>query len=131
MNDHRNDWYQRDESRYRQDSYRRPYTPWDDRGEAPGRGDAVTSMILGIAALACWFFGYTVVGSIVLGIIGLVYANRAKRAGYVGTARTTGFVCSLVGLIGGCLILLFLILFGAALFTGFTSAISGAWGYYY
>ena len=38
---------------------------------------------------------------IILGIIGLVFASKAKNAGYVGGLRTAGFVLSLISLVSG------------------------------
>lgn len=70
-------------------------------GKQPGHGAAVASLVLGIIAVALWFFGYSALVSIVLGIIGLVCAGNAKKAGFVGGLRTAGFVLSLIGLIGG------------------------------
>ena len=70
-------------------------------GKQPGRGAAIASLVLGIIAVALWFFGYSALVSIVLGIIGLVCAGNAKKAGFVGGLRTAGFVLSLIGLIGG------------------------------
>lgn len=70
-------------------------------GNEPGKGAAVASMILGIIAVVLWFFGYSSIVSVVLGIIGLVLASNSKKAGYSGGLRTAGFVLSLIGLIGG------------------------------
>lgn len=64
-----------------QNRYQGGYDPYPPRKSQPGKSEATTSMILGIASLACWFFGYTVIGSVILGIIGLVYASKAKQAG--------------------------------------------------
>ena len=36
-----------------------------------------------------------------MGIVGLVCAGNAKKAGFMGGLRTAGFVLSLIGLIGG------------------------------
>ena len=36
----------------------------------PGKGQATASMILGIIAVVCWFFGYAAVISIIMGILG-------------------------------------------------------------
>lgn len=58
-------------------------------------------MVLGIIAVVLWFFGYSAIVSIILGIIGLVLASNSKKAGYSGGLRTAGFVLSLIGLIGG------------------------------
>lgn len=67
----------------------------------PGQGSAVASLVLGIIAVVCWFFGWSAIVSVVLGIIGLVLAGSSKKEGFTGGIRTAGFVLSLVGLIGG------------------------------
>ena len=84
---------------------------------SPGKSDATTSMILGIIAAVFLLFG-SGAGAIVsgtLGIVGLIYAKKAKKAGYEGVARTLGFVLSLIGLIVGCiaLVIVFVMLAGA------------------
>ena len=61
-------------------------------------------MVLGIISVVLWFFGYSALVSVVLGIIGLVLAGSAKKAGFEGGIRTAGFVLSLIGLIGGALV---------------------------
>lgn len=45
-------------------------------------------------------FGVGALVGIILGIIGLVLAGQAKKAGNTEGIRTGGFVCSLIGLIG-------------------------------
>lgn len=70
----------------------------------PGKGAATASMVLGIISVVLWFFGYSALVSVVLGIIGLVLAGSAKKAGFEGGIRTAGFVLSLIGLIGGALV---------------------------
>ena len=67
---------------------------------------AVTSMVLGIVAVVLWFFSFAAVVSVVLGIIGLVYANKAKTEGFRGGFYTAGFVLSLIGLIGGAIVVI-------------------------
>ena len=44
-------------------------------------GKAVASLVLGICAIVCWFFGVGALVGIILGIIGLVLAGQAKKAG--------------------------------------------------
>ena len=71
-----------------------------------GKNAAVTSMLLGIVAVVLWFFSFAAVVSVVLGIIGLVYANKAKTEGFRGGFYTAGFVLSLIGLIGGAIVVI-------------------------
>ena len=72
--------------------------------EVPGKGHATASLVLGIIAVVCWFFGYSAIISVVCGGIGLYLAGKAKEEGFEGSTRTAGFVLSLIGLIGGALI---------------------------
>lgn len=72
---------------------------------SPGKSAATTSMILGIIAAVFLLFGSGAVVSGALGIVGLIYAKKAKKSGYDGVARTVGFVLSLIGLIVGCIAL--------------------------
>lgn len=75
----------------------------NDNNKIPGKGAATASMVLGIIAVALWFFGYSSLVSIVLGIVGLILAGNAKKAGFTGGIQTAGFVLSLIGLIGGAI----------------------------
>ena len=88
-----NNYYQNNQGGYNTNS--------DD---APGHGAAVARLVVGIIAVVLWFFGYSAIVSVVLGIIGLVCAGNAKKQGFVGGIRTAGFVLSLIGLIGGALV---------------------------
>ena len=63
-------------------------------------GRAVASLVIGICSIVSWFFGLGALLGVVLGIVGLVLANQAKRAGNIEGIRTAGFVGSLIGLIG-------------------------------
>ena len=63
-------------------------------------GKAVASLVVGICAIVSWFFGLGALLGMVLGIVGLVLAGQAKKAGNIEGIRTAGFVCSLIGLIG-------------------------------
>ena len=73
----------------------------ENNQNVPGKGAAVASLVLGIIAVVLWVFGYTAIVSVILGIVGLVCAGNAKKAGFMGGLRTAGFVLSLIGLIGG------------------------------
>ena len=66
------------------------------------RGHFTTaSMVLGIISIVCWFFGWSLIASVILGVVGLILSSNAKKAGFVGGMQTAGFVLSLIGLIGG------------------------------
>ena len=56
----------------------------------PGKGQAITSMVLGIVGIVFWWFGYSAFVSVVLGIIGVILAAMSKGAGYYGGIRTAG-----------------------------------------
>jgi type III secretory pathway component EscU len=77
----------------------------DNRGgQVPGQNDAVVSLVLCILSVVLWFFGYSSILSVVLGVVGLVYASKAKQLGFDGGIRTAGFVLSLIGVIGGAFV---------------------------
>ena len=69
-----------------------------------GKGNATASLVLGIIAVVCWFFGYSSLISVICGFIGITLAGKSKNEGYEGGTRTAGFVLSLIGLIGGALV---------------------------
>lgn len=73
----------------------------ENNGKIPGKGAATASLVMGIIAVVLWFFGYSSIVSVILGIVGLICAGNAKKAGFEGGVRTAGFVLSLIGLIGG------------------------------
>ncbi len=73
-------------------------------GNEPGKGAAVASLVLGIVSIVTWFFGMGALIGLVTGVIGLICASNAKKAGFVGGMRTAGFVCSLIGVIGSTLV---------------------------
>ena len=67
------------------------------------QGSVLPALVLGIIAVVFWFFGYSSILSVILGIVGLIQASKAKELGYLDAIRTAGFVLSLIGLIGGAL----------------------------
>lgn len=75
----------------------------EENNNIPGKGAATTSLVLGIISVVLWFFGYSALVSVILGIVGLILAGNAKKAGFNGGIRTAGFVLSLIGLIGGAI----------------------------
>lgn len=71
-----------------------------------GRSHATASLVLGIISVVFWFFGYGAILSLILGFIGLMLAGKAKEEGDTSGTRTAGFVLSLIGLIGGAIVLI-------------------------
>ena len=71
--------------------------------EEKGKSFAVASMVLGIVALLFTFLIQALVGMI-LGIVGLVLAVKAKNLGFQGGMRTAGFVMNLICVIVGALL---------------------------
>ena len=63
----------------------------------PGKGFAIASLVLGIVSLLFIIF-FPLVG-LVVSIVGVVCATKAKSSGYNGGMQTAGVVCSLIGLI--------------------------------
>ena len=75
-----------------------------------GHGLAIGSLVCGIIGIVLWFFGYTCLISVVLGIVGLVLAGNAKKEGNTEGIRTAGFIVSLIALIIGIIITIYLCL---------------------
>ena len=75
----------------------------EENNNIPGKGAATASLVLGIISVVLWFFGYSALVSVILGIVGLILAGNAKKAGFNGGIRTAGFVLSLIGLIAGAI----------------------------
>ena len=73
----------------------------NNNNKIPGKGAATASMVLGIVSVVLWFFGYSAIVSVILGIIGLVLASKAKALGNNTGVRKAGFILNLIGLIGG------------------------------
>ncbi len=85
-----------------------------------GKQFAMTSMILGIASVA-WDFlmdlllsdvsnGTVMVAELLglaMGILAIIFANKAKKLDYVGGMRMAGFVCGIIGVaIDGIVVML-------------------------
>ena len=99
--------YQQPQQQPYQQNYQQPYQQnyqQYPQGQEPGKGNATASMVVGIIAVLFWWFGYSAIISVVLGVVGLVLAANSKNAGYNGGMRTAGFVLSLIGLIGGAVV---------------------------
>lgn len=65
----------------------------------PGKGAAVGSLVCGILSLVLTFFGYGALVGLILGIIAIVLAANAKKAGFEGGMRTAGLVLGILGTI--------------------------------
>ncbi len=87
----------------------------NENGKLPGQGAATGSLVCGIIAVVCWFFGYTTIVSLILGIVGLVLASKAKQEGFTGGMRTAGFVLSLIGVIVGAIVLVACVVLAGAI----------------
>lgn len=76
-----------------------------------GESNATASLVLGIIGAV---LGFTGLIPFVLGIIGLVQANKAKKLGCNNSSSTAGFVLSLISVIlGGIAIVVIFILFSS------------------
>lgn len=83
-----------------------------------GKSNATASLVLGIISIIANFTGIGALASLILGIVGMCQANKAKKLGYESGVRTGGFVTSLIGLIISGLIILFVLIVGGALVGG-------------
>lgn len=89
------------------------------------KGKATASLVLGILSIVLPWFGYSSIIALVCGIIGLVLANKVKKACAAaneqapGTA-TGGKVTSIIGIVISGLCFVFIVLlatiFGVVLF---------------
>ena len=66
-------------------------------GSSPANGKAIASLVLGILAAVCVFFGYGALLGIVLGVIGLVLGISAKKEAPSEMA-TAGIVLSIISI---------------------------------
>ena len=73
---------------------------YQPNGEIPGKNKAIASLVLGIISVVLWFFGYSSILSVVLGV---VMASKSKEEGYDENIRTAGFILSVIGIIGGAI----------------------------
>ena len=65
--------------------------------QGPNNNKAIASLVLGILAVACIFFGYGALLGIALGIVGLVLGISAKKETPSGMA-TAGIVLSIIAI---------------------------------
>ena len=76
-----------------------------------GESNVTASFVLGLVGL---LLGFSVIVPLILGIIGVIQANKAKERGCNNSLRTAGFVLSLISVIlGGIAIVVIFILFSS------------------
>lgn len=80
-------------------------------GPQAGKGKAIASLILGIAAMTI----PVPVLDIILGVVGIILAVSSKNDGFTGGVRVGGFVCSIIGTIWATIYTI-VILSGVAMF---------------
>lgn len=78
-------------------------------GAESGKGAAIASLICGIISVVFVLIGlftgaFGSLVCIIAGIVGLVSAANAKKAGFEGGLRMAGFVLSIIGLALGAII---------------------------
>lgn len=76
----------------------------------PGESNATASLVLGIIGAV---LGFTGLIPFVLGIIGLVQANKAKKLGCNNSSSTAGFVLSLISVILGGIVIVVIFMFSS------------------
>ena len=69
----------------------------------PGNGYAVASLVLGILSIVTCCLG------LILGILAVVFANKAIKLGYKGSLANAGRICGIIGLVIGAIIVLYYI----------------------
>lgn len=60
----------------------------------PGKSNATASLVLGIIAVVFWFFGYSSILSVILGIVGLIQAQPRPRNWDTWTPSARRDLCS-------------------------------------
>lgn len=65
----------------------------EENNNIPGKGAATASLVLGIISVVLWFFGYSALVSVILGIVGLILAGNAKKAGFTAASGRRALSC--------------------------------------
>lgn len=74
--------------------------------EQASHGKAAASLVLGIVGVVCWFFGYSSVLSIIVGIVAVVLAKGAAREGNTEGICRAGKVLGIISIVGGVIALI-------------------------
>ncbi|MDY5967604.1 MAG: hypothetical protein SPJ08_01150 [Sphaerochaetaceae bacterium] len=79
-----------------------------------GESNATASFVLGLVGL---LLGFSVIVPLILGIIGVIQANKAKERGCNNSSSTAGFVLSLISVILGGIAIVVIFLLFSSMFT--------------
>ncbi|MGI6056190.1 MAG: hypothetical protein ACOYBD_04325 [Bilifractor sp.] len=93
---------------------------------APAHGKAIASLICSIAGFIFCFFGYSSIVSIILGIVGIVLSNKAKKEGNDEVLRKVGFVISIITVIAGIIGIIITVFFVGAFVAGGLDAVGSS-----
>lgn len=65
----------------------------EENNNIPGKGAATASLVLGIISVVLWFFGYSALVSVILGIVGLILAGNAKKRASTAASGRRALSC--------------------------------------
>ena len=107
-----------------QQPYYQPQAGAPYQQDAPGRGNAVASLVLGIIALVVAWFGWGAIIAIVLSIIGIILGINGRKQLTPEQGRgmaTAGMVCSIIALVLSAIVFVSCVICASAL-TGWGTA---------
>ncbi len=87
--------------------------------EQASHGKAVASLVLGIVGVVCWFFGYSSVLSIILGIVAVVLSKGAAGDGNTEGVCKAGKILGIISIVGGIIALICAIVLVGGLIASF------------
>lgn len=65
----------------------------EENNNIPGKGAATASLVLGIISVVLWFFGYSALVSVILGIVGLILAATQRRRASTAASGRRALSC--------------------------------------
>ena len=105
--------------------YQPPYPPPAPQNSSAGRGQAITSMVLGILSICG---SYTCIVSLVLAIVGLVMSNKAAALGNTSAFCKAGRITSTIGLVLSIVAIVVVVLYVFIVFViGIGASLSTNW----
>lgn len=84
----------------------------DDTVKSESKSNSTISLIMGILSLV--FCCCSVIG-IIPGIVGIIFASKARRDGETSGMATGGLVCSIIGIVFGVIVTVFYAMYGYAI----------------